>query len=482
MLSAARLVPVDATEPLAVPARLPSLGRRVLRRVLVPLALSWIAGTVVAVAIAQVFAQRAFDRSLLDDAFVLATHVRLESGQVRLNLTPREVNTVLFDQAETVFFAVRGPDGALIGGHPGLRMRPAEGDKTYRFEDIAFNGRLLRAVTLHEDHPRGFDVTVAQTTTFRDAMLRQLLLYSLLPQALLLTLLAAWLRRCITDEIQPLAALESAVEDRGGDDLAPVRAEASTHEVQSLGLAINALLARLEGSVRAQREFAGNVAHELRTPLAGIRALADYGLAQLDPAVWREQLAKIAASEARASAIVDKLLAIALVQEAQGRVRLVPLRLDTLVRAAVLRFLARADAQQVDLGARGAEGEVWIRGDETLVEGILDNLIDNALRYGRPPAGQPASVTVCLEAAGERVLLSVQDNGEAAPADEQARLLARGVQGDIGQLLGQGAGLGLALVAQYARLMRGQIALRTDPHHGWICEVSLPGGSPPPQR
>jgi two-component system sensor histidine kinase TctE len=104
------------------------------------------------------------------------------------------------------------------------------------------------------------------------------------------------------------------------------------------------LLQRLDRSIRAQKEFAGNVAHELRTPLAGIRALAGYGLGHADPAVWREQLAAIAASEARATALVDRLLAVALAAEAESRLLLEPVALDVVVRDCVLRFLPRADA------------------------------------------------------------------------------------------------------------------------------------------
>lgn len=454
----------------------PTLGRRLLRTVLLPLAVTWIAGTVVSFAVAQLFSQRAFDRSLLDDAYLLATHVRQDGGRLQLDLTAHEVNTVLFDQAETMYFSVRGPDGSLLAGEPDL---PAEsGPGAFQFEDIAFAGKILRAVTLHNASPTRFDVTVAQTTTSRDAALRQLMLFSLLPQLALLALLAAWLRRSIRRDVQPLATLRHALEDRGSGDLAPVPAEASTRDVQSLAAAINALLQRLDRSSRAQKEFAGNVAHELRTPLAGIRALAEYGLSHQEPALWREQLAAIAASEARATVLVDRLLAIALAAEAESRLLLQPTALDAAVRDCVLRFLRRADEAGVDLGARGIDAPVWVAAESTLLEGILNNLIDNALRYGA--GGDAPAVTVAVEQTATEVLLSVQDNGAGAPREQQLALAARGTQGEAGQLLGQGAGLGLALVAQYARLMNGRMALRSGAGgQGWVCEIAFPALRPP---
>lgn len=452
----------------------PTLGQRLLRTVLLPLAFTWIAGTVVSFAVAQHFAQRAFDRSLLDDAYLLAAHVHVADGGLALDLTQREVNNILFDQAETTWFSVRREDGSLVAGRADLVLPPPHVPDAYRFEDLAYGGRLLRAVTLHSDAPERFEVTVAQTTSSRDAALRQLMSFSLLPQVLLLALLAAWLRRSIRRDVQPLATLRTVLENRGSHDLAPVPDEATTRDVHALADALNGLLQRLERSLRAQKEFAGNVAHELRTPLAGIRALAEYGLGHQDPAVWRAQLEAIAASEARATSLVDRLLAVAVAAEAEAGLQLRPIALDEAVREVVLRFLHRADAAGVDLGARGIDAPVWVAGEPALLEGVLTNLVDNAFRYGVPGTAHPA-ITVAVERRGEEVLLSVQDNGPGAPREQQLALAERGAQGEAGQLLGQGVGLGLALVAQYARLMNARMALRTrEGGAGWVCEIAFP--------
>ena len=457
----------------------PSLRQSVLRRVLPALAAAWLISAVVAAGTAQLFAQRAYDRSLLDDAYLLATHVRQGAdGAIELSLTRRELNTVLFDQAETVYFSIRDADGRLVAGHAGLDMAATEEGESQHFGNIAFQGHLLRAVTLRRDTPAPFDVTVAQTTTVRNAVARRLLTVSLLPQLALFVALAFWLRRTIGVATRPLSELEQAVENRGVNDLAPCEIGATTHDVAALADAINALLARLQASVQAQREFSGNVAHELRTPLAGIRALAEYGLAQSDPARWREQLQAIAASEARASALVDKLLALSVAVEAETRLTLAPVRLDELTRQAVLRFLPRADAAGVDLGAEGIDAPVWVQADPALVEGILNNLIDNALRYGRAPQGTSV-VTVSLAHSGTEVLLTVQDNGPGVPGERQAQLVARGTRGETAQLLAQGAGLGLALVAQYARLLKAETQLGSgEGGRGWACTVHFPAATP----
>ena len=300
----------------------PSLRSRLVRHVMVPLVLTWGLGMTVTLGIANYFVGQAYDRSLLDDAYSVATHVGLKAGQPVLLLSQTDMATVLFDHSEHIYFAVLHPNGELLAGHAGLRAPPSFDpnihDSTPVFFDLVYQGRTLRSVAIYRDQPAPFVVVMAQTNTSRTRLLGHLLLYSLTPQILLLGVLAWWLRRAIKRELAPLAALQHAVRQRDARDLTPLPMQASTRDLQQLGDAVNALLGRVAEGVRAQREFAGNVAHELRTPLAGIRALASYGLAQQEPQLWRQQLQDIARSEERASHLVDQLLALALADEANA--------------------------------------------------------------------------------------------------------------------------------------------------------------------
>ncbi|MEK9951035.1 MAG: sensor histidine kinase N-terminal domain-containing protein, partial [Curvibacter sp.] len=374
----------------------PSLRARLVRHVLLPLALTWLLGTAVTVAVAYYFAQKAFDRALLDDAYALASRVRAQPQGLALELSSREMSTVLFDQSENIYFVVRRPDGMVMAGHPRLHAPQPRSPAFVQFGSAVYEGRTLRTVTLVQDEPEDFIVTVGQTTRSRQALLRDVLFYSVVPQLLLLGLLALWLRRIIGQELHPLSALQRSVEQRDARDLAPLPVQARSRDIEQLGTAINDLLARLGRSLQAQREFSGNVAHELRTPLAGIRALAEYGLAQTEPAIWREQLQRIGVSEARASRLVEQLLALALADEADAGVQNQPLALDELVRETVLRYLPRADAAGVDLGVQGLDQPLRVIGNAALIEGLLGNLLDNALRHARPPVGQAGTVTVEL--------------------------------------------------------------------------------------
>ncbi|MET3494038.1 sensor histidine kinase [Variovorax boronicumulans] len=454
--------PVAPTAPVA-----PSLTRRVLRNVLLPLALTWMIGAVIALVIANYFSEQAFDRGMLDDAYALSANVQAGERGIELLLSPREVATVLFDQVDKVYFSVQRLDGTLISGQSDLRAPLPAGDARYRFSDLDYQGKAMRAVVLEHDAEPGigmpYRVVIAQTTLSRTALVRQLLGFALAPQILLLVLLAVWLWYGIRSDLRPLADLQQALDRRDVRDLSPVAVAQTSRELQRLGNAVNALFDRLGHSLQAQREFVGNVAHELRTPLAGIRALAEYGLAQHDSRVWREQLVRVSERQARASHLIDQLLALALAEEARTGLARQPVRLDVLAEQTVLRHLGRADARGVDLGARGLDDGVTVLANEALVEGILDNLIDNALRYG--------GRTITVELAGRT--LSVIDDGPGIPLDAQRDLMQRWAQGPAGEKLGQGSGLGLSIVSRYAELLGAELRIEAAEPTGLRVSVAF---------
>jgi two-component system, OmpR family, sensor histidine kinase TctE len=451
----------------------PSLRERLVRHVMGPLALTWLLGTAVAVGVSYFFAQKAFDRALLDDAYALASHVRLVRGDLSLELSSVEMRSLLFDQSERVFFAVLRPNGALLAGHPGLQA-PSLGEAgRTRFDDSTYQGQAVRVVVVRIQDPAPFDVVVALTQGSRNQLLNNLIMFSLIPQLVFLLLLTWWLRRSIGQDLAPLAQLQQGIAARDAQDLTPMPVTAPSRDVQQLALTLNELFARVNQSMQAQREFSGNVAHELKTPLAGIRALTDYALSHTDAAVWREQLQRIASSEARASRLVEQLLALALAEEADTAIATEIVALDEVVQETVLRYLARADSLGVDLGVAGLEQAVHIKGNRALIEGMLGNLIDNALRYGgahdaqvgaqdalgRTQDRQVSTVTVSLSSHQGVVRVCVSDNGAGLTPDECQRYMQRGVRGVRADRLGQGAGLGLAIVAKFAKVMRARFEL-----------------------
>lgn len=442
-----------------------SLKFRLLRHVLWPLGMVWLLGTFLSAGIANYFVQQAFDRSLLDDAYMVASHVKLKSGQaadLEVNMTSAELQGLLFDQSEVVAFALFRSDGSLLAGHPGLTaptLRMPDSNLV-EFENIVFQGSNMRAVVLRQDRPEKFSVIVAQTALSRTQLLEKLLAYSVIPELLLLVFIGVWLWWVIGKDLQPLAQLMQIVQTRDGSDFSPLKVKANTIDIVNLSEAVNALLKRIEAGLKAQKEFTGNVAHELRTPLAGIRALAEYGLENSQPELLKAQLLQIRDSSIRASHLTDQLLALAIADEAGIEMKIEPVHLDQVITSAILERNSWARESKIDLGAMGVESGCVIVGNKALVEGLLNNLLDNAMRYGKPLEPAPQEVTVSLQIQNEVIEMVVQDNGPGIAPQEIAQILQRGVQGANADGSNLGLGLGLSIVTRYAELMDAKFWLK----------------------
>ena len=466
-----------------------TLRQRLLQHVLTPLFVMWCLGTATTVGLAYYFTLIAFDRALLDDAFALSAQVRLLGGEPTLDLSPRELASLLFDQSEKVFFAVQRRDGSLVAGHNGLTAAVMTGsaivadaprtDTPYAFADSVHLGAPVRTVTLAPTTVKPWLTIVAQTTGSRSALIERLLLYSVVPQVLLLVALAAWLLVAIGRDLAPLNRLRLALQRRDTRDLSAIAEAASSRDVAQLTDAANALLARIHQGIQAQREFTGNVAHELRNPLAGIRALAQYGLQQNDPVVLREQLQAIAKSEVRASHMIDQLLALALADEAREQMALTRVNLNEVVEDCVtdmLQRLRQSGGNKVELTVSGLDHPVFAMGNESMLKGCLTNLLNNALAYGAPLAlGVPShrilqriSINVHAGADTGRIIFSVIDNGPGLAPELAKTLQQRWARGQGSERAQGGAGLGLAIVARYAELMGATFTLDRDDASGGL--------------
>ena len=466
-------------------SKLPSLTSQLLKSLYIPLFLTWIIGTLVVVIVASYFTEQAYDRALLDDAYSVASHVTLNAAksteQLEIDLSANEMTTLLYDQSEIIYFQILNVDGSMVAGHPGFNATlPAVGSAP-KFSNLEFQDKNFRTVAIYRTQPSPFFLVMAQTSDFRTALVKRVVIFSIVPQLLFLALLALFLKGVIKKELAPLLDLENAVETRAVTDLSAVHIDTRTKDVHDLGTAINRLFFRIDDGVRLLREFSGNVAHELRTPLAGIRAQTEYGLANKNPEVWYQQLQGIAKSELRASHMVEQMLALSLTNEAKSGLINEDIDVDELVKEAVMRFLSRADSLGVDLGVKGYELGLTIKTQRSLLEGALNNLIDNALRYGVSETQSFNQITIEIEktvddAKRNYLEISVVDNGKGISDEFKHQVMRRRTQGEAGVNLGAGAGLGLAIVVEYAKLLNAEFVLQDNSGGGLKALLKLPLG------
>jgi len=299
-------------------------------------------------------------------------------------------------------------------------------------------------------------VQMAERADAREAVSAQIAGHLLVPLLVALPLLGVGLLFAIGRALAPLRALADAVAARDPLRLEPVAADRVPREVRALVERLNELFARIEASLERERAFTADAAHELRTPLAAIRAQAQVARASGDDAERAHALGQVITGCDRATRLSEQLLTLARVDAGEWRERLVRCDLAEVAREVLAEFAPAAHARGVAVELH-AEGPVAVRGDAALLHVLLRNLVDNALRYG---AGGSA-VRIEIAHSASHVLLRVVDRGPGIPAVERSRVLDRFYRGlGTGE---RGAGLGLAIAARIAALHGAVLELGEGP-------------------
>jgi two-component system sensor histidine kinase TctE len=426
--------------------RQPLLRSQLLGWLLLPLFALLTTDTLVSYWLAAGFAQRAYDRSLVEIARELSLHVRNGDGGLVLDLSPDARNVLLTDPVDRIWFSVTARDGRVLAGDP----IPA-GSGT--FYDARIGDVPARVVQI-DAADRAAVVRVAETGIKRGELAREILLSVVGPQVLLIVLAGVLVWIGVARGLAPLERLRAALAARSHRDRSPVSAEGVPGEVMPIVLSINELLARLDKALTLQSRFIADASHQLKTPLAALRTELDLALREEDPARARESLRSAHAGLERLSRLVSQLLSLARNEpEAASAVRLSPLDLDALVLEVAKEWVPAALRREVDLGFEGSGRPTTVLGDPVRLREMLDNLLDNAVRYSQPGGRITVRVTP------ERVV-EVSDDGPSIPPAERARVFER-----FHRLLGSpydGSGLGLAIAQEVARIHGAEITLRDD--------------------
>jgi two-component system sensor histidine kinase TctE len=315
-------------------------------------------------------------------------------------------------------------------------------------------------------------VQVARSRANREALARRILLDTVLPLSALVTLMTVIVWAGIRAGLQPLALLQSQVEGRQANSLAAIEVNAAPPEVRSLARAINVLLDEVHHSVLAQKRFISDAAHQLRTPLAGLKSQTELALGEATDPALVARLKRVHESASRSAHLVNQLLTLARAEPESAVLQdRVPVDLPRLAREVTAELVPRALAAGIDLGFDESDANdaapPQVRGIALLLREALVNLVDNAIRY----AGRGATVTVRVQAVGAEVVMEVEDNGPGVPAGELEHVFERFVRATPD---GNGCGLGLAIVREIVERHAGQVALHAVQPRGARARVTLP--------
>jgi two-component system sensor histidine kinase TctE len=435
-----------------------SLRSQLLRRLIVPVAFLIALNAGFSYYVGSHYANVAFDRWLLDSARSLAQEVKAQHGKVSFELSPTALEVFEWDETDKTYFRI---ESAHLGFMAGDRIVPEPPDRAAIGEQPGFYDqrigadpvRVVAMVVRPAESAEEVLVQVAETVNKRRNMMRDILLVVLVPQLLMVAVAMAYLWKGIDRGLRPLRELTRQIAQRSPRDLAPIPDSGVPLEVRGLTDTINDLLQRVALGVAAQHRFVANAAHQLRTPLAGLKVQAERALRERDLAAMEPALVRIKDSADRVAHLSSQLLTLARAEPAaEGAGAFQPVDLEALAKDACMDWVPKALERNIDLSFEGPGRPVWIRGDETLLRELLNNLLDNAIRYGR----QGGQVTVRLEA-GPAAGLAVEDDGPGIPESERSRIFERFYR--IPGSPGEGCGLGLAIVREIGDLHRARVRL-----------------------
>lgn len=335
---------------------------------------------------------------------------------------------------------------------------------------------------LHEieellDHP---PATRQHMSKERRELAGEIAEHLLLPMLIALPGLALVLVVAIGFSLKPLRRLAADLATRSPDRLTPISAADVPREILPLVERLNALFSDVERALENERRFTADASHELRTPLAALKAQAQVALGATDNAEREHALRQIVAGCNRATHLVSQMLTLARL-DADGEQTRQELALRPLAEQTLAGLAGAAIARDCELTL--AEGDARVRGNPDLLQAMLRNLVDNALRHANA-----RQVAIAIATSGERARLTVADDGKGIPAGEREAVqhrFRRGTSADSCETAPgvaapatdtPGSGLGLSIVRRIVELHGGQLSLGEGADgRGLVVCIDLPG-------
>jgi two-component system sensor histidine kinase TctE len=437
-----------------------SLRGHLINWLLTPLFVLWLFSTIAGYVATLNYANKPYDEVLLQRAQAVGAQLRLGGGKERLDLDLKLPDGTSPTEPDKVFYTVSDRDGKKLAGNANLG-RPL----AYRggrigplFNSAEHDGEKTRTVSLvffNPDSNTLYQLYMSETIHQRQALIRGILANIVIPQLLLILIAVAAVWYALKQGLAPLERLRRKVKERKRDDLSQLDVELAPEEVRPLIDAVNNLLNRLQQAMQSQKRFVADAAHQLRTPIAGLKTQAELALRTEDPEQKQQALQHILTSTKHGMRLVNQLMSLARNEPGgQGTENFVPLKLNQLALECTASWIPMALEKHIDLGFDGAAQAEEVMGDAASLTEMLNNLIDNAIRY-TPAHGH---ITVSVSASTHGPVLSVEDNGPGIDPQHRERVFER-----FYRVLGtgqSGSGLGLAIVAEVAK--RHQATLRLD--------------------
>lgn len=410
-----------------------------------------------------------YDQALMDTAHSLARLIPALAHPGAIVSSDADI-VLRLDQFDRIYYSVHGPSGELVAGDKQLAApAPATVAAGGMFYNGEISGQPVRVAALRVLHEGAyFVVQAAETTVKRRTLGRQVLTGLAVVEVVLIAAVASILWFGIQKGLAPLERLRGEIEVRSHRDLRPVPKDHVPIEAWPVVLALNNLLDRLAVALRSEQTFVANAAHQLRTPLTGLRMQLEYALHQKDPLEWQRALATLAPVTARIIHLVNQLLTLAKA-EGGSDTAMEMVDLAQLAQDLAAEWMPQAIEKDIDLGLEVAPAAV--RGQTFLLRELVSNLLDNAIRYS-PQGGRVTLRTRALEG---MAVLEVEDEGPGIPPAERRHVFRRFYR--LNGVSGDGCGLGLSIVDEIARIHGARVSIEdASSASGTLVSVAFPSG------
>ena len=418
-------------------------------------------------------ADEAYDRVLGAAALSIAGTIGLQESTVSVDIPHAAFAILGTSQLNRIFYRVASPDGELITGSPILGIEiPLSTSRETSFHDSAYRGapiRVARVARYHGGLGNGgwINIFVGETREARELLSRELALQAFLPATALSVIGFLLIFSAVRASFAPLRTLEASIRRRSPSDLAPIKRMVPA-EIRTLVSAINEFMERLNSTLLGLRQVTADAAHQLRTPLTAMRALADVTLDDAPEGPLRNKIYRIRENAIAATVLANQLLVEAtllhrLKTGERERVDMVPLVEKTL-RKVVAEYRYRIKIPTITAKLDDAQGAL-VLGDSIVITEIVRNVLENALTHGAGP------IEVSLEKSDRRVVVKVADRGPGIPATIKDKVFERFVKSTRSNT---GSGLGLSIARQAANASGGTIRLNEREGGGVVAEIALP--------
>lgn len=433
-----------------------SIRRQMQVWLMTPLLILLIVSAVCSYVLSMILSREAYDKTLLNSMDSIASRLNIQGDNIEVQPLPKRTMQLLtHDNKDEFLYELFAPDGKLISTDAGLPKPPVPvppGEAAgLKYEVIGNKIYRIASVKICMPEVKGgyLIVQAGETLNSRKEYRRKLLLGIVIPQMILLTLavLAVWIS--IEKGIKPLRTISELVKRRAPTDLSPIHEENAPTEVKSFLTALNGLFVRISADVEKQHRFAANAAHQLRTPLAGLKTYIEILAKQTKEPEQEKMLHQMGEGVDRIIRTVQQLLSLSRAEQNDSLLQSYGIiDLNIVAENALTDAVLESIKRNIEVDLNTPDHPTLIRGDSISLKELTTNLIENAIKYNKPGG----HVSVCVTN-GDTVELSVEDDGVGIPVEERTKIFERFYRVEkAANMEVSGSGLGLSIVTEIARI------------------------------